>query len=210
MVTFYHQPVAINMFEVHLAGTRLIVGLGNPDEKYRYTRHNWGYLVVEKLIDLWDVRTRHDSAVQGLVAKGERDGIECYVLLPLTYMNLSGVAVNALVRKKNIALEDVLVVCDDLDLPFGQMRLRAKGSAGGHNGLKSIIASLGSVEFARLRGGIGRPQGREGTVDFVLDGFSAQERKQLPEGLSSAVECCEVWMRHGVDEAMNQFNKRSS
>lgn len=193
-----------------MAETRLIVGLGNPDEKYRYTRHNWGYLVVQELIALWDVRSRHDTAVQGLVAKSERDGITCYLLLPLTYMNLSGAAVSALAKKKSIALENVLVVCDDLDLPFGQMRLRAKGSAGGHNGLKSIINSFGSNEFARLRGGIGRPKERDKTVEFVLDGFNAQEKKQLTGELKTAVECCEVWVRHGVDEAMNQFNKRSS
>lgn len=193
-----------------MAETRLIVGLGNPDEKYRYTRHNWGYLVVQELIALWDVKTRHDSAVQGLVAKHEGDGSTWYLLLPLTYMNLSGAAVSAMIKKKNIAFKNVLVVCDDLDLPFGQMRLRAQGSAGGHNGLKSIINSLGSNEFARLRGGIGRPQERDKTVEFVLDGFNAQEKKQLPGVIKTAVECCEVWMRHGVDEAMNQFNKRSS
>ncbi len=198
------------MLEVQLADTRLIVGLGNPDEKYRTTRHNWGYLVVQELIALWDVKTRHDPAVQGLVAKSERDGITCYLLLPLTYMNLSGAAVSALITRKNIALKDILVVCDDLDLPFGQMRLRAKGSAGGHNGLKSIINTLGSNEFARLRGGIGRPRERDKTVEFVLDGFNVQEKKQLPGDLKTAVECCEVWMRHGVVDAMNQFNKRSS
>lgn len=125
-------------------------------------------------------------------------------------MNLSGEAVNALVKKRDISLKKVLVVCDDLDLPFGQMRLRSKGSAGGHNGLKSIINTVGSNEFARLRGGIGRPQGRDKTVEFVLDMFNAQEKKQLPGNLKTAVECCEVWMRHGVDVAMNQFNKRSS
>ena len=102
----------------------------------------------------------------------------------------------------------MLVVCDDLDLPFGQIRLRAKGSAGGHNGLKSIIESLGTVEFARLRGGIGRPEDRGNTVDFVLDQFSGQEKKQLPDHFTTAVECCQVWMSQGVEEAMSQFNKR--
>ena len=191
-----------------MAETRLIVGLGNPDEKYRYTRHNWGYLVVEELIALWGLKVRNDSSIQGLTAKSERDGSTCYLLLPLTYMNLSGAAVGALVKKKNIALKDVLVVCDDLDLPFGQIRLRAKGSAGGHNGLKSIIESLGTVEFARLRGGIGRPEDRGNTVDFVLDQFSGQEKKQLPDHFTTAVECCQVWMSQGVEEAMSQFNKR--
>lgn len=193
-----------------MADTRLIVGLGNPDEKYRYTRHNWGYLVVEELAAVWGVKFRHDASVKGLTAKFEKDSKVHYLLLPLTYMNLSGAAVGALAKKRNIVLEHILVVCDDLDLPFGQVRLRARGSAGGHNGLKSIIASLGSTEFARLRGGIGRPQDHKGTVDFVLDHFSAPEKKQLPEYLKTAVECCEVWIKDGVDEAMSQFNKRPS
>lgn len=193
-----------------MAETRLIVGLGNPEEKYRYTRHNWGYLVVEELMKLWGLTARHDASVQGLVAKKEQDGVTYYLLLPLTYMNLSGAAVGALAKKKNIALKDILVVCDDLDLPFGQIRLRAKGSAGGHNGLKSIINTLGSVEFARLRGGISRPQDRDKTIDFVLDRFSGPEKKELPGYLKTAVECCEFWMRKGVDEAMSQFNKRKN
>lgn len=193
-----------------MAETRLIVGLGNPDEKYRYTRHNWGYLVVEELADRLNVKFRNDSSVRGLVAKGECDGVTCYLLLPLTYMNLSGAAIAALAKKKNIALEHILVVCDDLDLPFGQIRLRAQGSAGGHNGLKSIIEKLGSKEFARLRGGIGRPGDRQETVDFVLDLFSGQEKKDLPQILKKAVECSEAWMTLGVNEAMSQFNKRKN
>ncbi len=193
-----------------MAEARLIVGLGNPEEKYRFTRHNWGYLVVEELMTLWGLKARHDASVQGLVAKQEKDGVINYLLLPLTYMNLSGAAVGALVKKNNIVLKDVLVVCDDLDLPFGQIRLRAKGSAGGHNGLKSIINTLGSIEFARLRGGIGRPGDRDQTVDFVLDRFSSQEKKQLPDYIKTAVGCCETWMRLGVDEAMSQFNKRKN
>jgi PTH1 family peptidyl-tRNA hydrolase len=193
-----------------LAETLLIVGLGNPEEKYRYTRHNWGYLVVEELMTVWGLTARHDASVNGLVAKKEKDGVIYYLLRPLTYMNLSGAAVSALVKNKNIALKNILVVCDDLDLPFGQIRLRAKGSAGGHNGLKSIINTLGSMEFPRLRGGIGRPGDRDQTVDFVLDRFSGPEKKQLPDYLKAAVECCESWMTLGVDEAMSQFNKRKN
>ncbi len=188
----------------------MIIGLGNPDEKYRYTRHNWGYLVVEELANQWHAKFRNDSSSWGLVAKSEHDGVICYLLLPLTYMNLSGAAIAALTNKKNIALEHILVVCDDLDLPFGQIRLRAQGSAGGHNGLKSVIEKLGSQEFARLRGGIGRPNDRQGTVDFVLDLFSGQEKKELPQIFKTAVECCQVWMTQGVNEAMSQFNKRKN
>ena len=182
-----------------MADIRLIVGLGNPEERYRFTRHNWGFLVVEELAESWGLKFRRDESLRRLVAKHETDRSVCYVLLPLTYMNLSGGAVGAIVRKKNIALENILIICDDLDLPFGQVRLRARGSAGGHNGLKSIIESLGSTEFARLRGGIGRPKDQKETVDFVLDPFSSSERKQLDKYLKTAVDCCQVWINQGVD-----------
>ena len=172
-----------------MSEARLVVGLGNPDEKYRLTRHNWGFLVVEEMAAAHSLKFRHDATVNGLVTKFEEDAQVVYLLLPLTYMNLSGHAVSALVKKRTIALTNILVVCDDLDLPFGQIRLRAKGSAGGHNGLKSIISSLASMEFARLRGGIGRPQERKETVDFVLDQFNGQEKKVLQNHLKTAVDC---------------------
>ena len=193
-----------------MAETRLVVGLGNPDKKYRFTRHNWGFLVVEELAAMHGVKFRQDASVNGLTAKFEEDADTCYLLLPLTYMNLSGHSVIAFVKKRNIALSNILVVCDDLDLPFGQIRLRAKGSAGGHNGLKSIIASLATIEFARLRGGIGRPQERKETVGFVLDQFNGQEKKGLEDQLKTAVGCCQVWIKQGVNEAMSQFNKRKN
>lgn len=191
-----------------MADTCLIVGLGNPEEKYRLTRHNWGFLVVEQLAASWGVKFKRNDAFKGLVAKHVDDQRTCYLLLPLTYMNLSGHSVGPMVEKKNLDLKNVLVVCDDLDLPFEQIRLRAKGSAGGHNGLKSIIGSVGSPEFSRLRGGIGRPNDERQTVDFVLDQFSKTEQKKLENYLKTAVECCQVWVKQGVDEAMSQFNKR--
>jgi PTH1 family peptidyl-tRNA hydrolase len=193
-----------------LAETRLIVGLGNPDQKYQSTRHNFGFLVVEELAKRHDIKFRKDTQANALTGSFDDNNVKCILLMPLTYMNLSGSAVEYIVKKKNIALEHTLVICDDLDLPFGQLRLRAKGSAGGHNGLKSIIEKLGTIEFARLRMGIGRPREYRETVDFVLDQFSSQEKKQLPDIVSKAVECCHVWMTHGVNEAMSQFNQRKN
>jgi PTH1 family peptidyl-tRNA hydrolase len=193
-----------------LAETRLIVGLGNPDQKYQNTRHNFGFLAVEELARKHSVKFRKDASANALVGSFEDNAVTCVLLMPLTYMNLSGSAVGYIAKKKNIALEHTLVVCDDLDLPFGQLRLRAQGSAGGHNGLKSVIEVLGAIEFARLRIGIGRPKGPAGTVDFVLDQFTAPEKKQLPRIIDTAVACCHLWMTKGVDEAMSQFNKRKN
>jgi PTH1 family peptidyl-tRNA hydrolase len=193
-----------------LAETRLIVGLGNPDQKYQNTRHNFGFLAVEELARKHGVKFRKDASANALVGSFEENAVTSVLLMPLTYMNLSGAAVGYTVKKKNTALEHILIVCDDLDLPFGHLRLRAQGSAGGHNGLKSIIETLGTIEFARLRMGIGRPQGPSGTVDFVLDQFTAPEKKQLPRIIDTAVECCEVWTTRGVNEAMSQFNQRKT
>jgi peptidyl-tRNA hydrolase, PTH1 family len=195
---------------VELVETRLIAGLGNPDQKYQNTRHNFGFLVVEELARKAQVKFRKDASANALTAGFDHEDVKCVLQMPLTYMNLSGAAVEHIVKKKNIALEHTLIICDDLDLPFGQMRLRAHGSAGGHNGLKSIIEKLGTNEFARLRLGIGRPQGPSGAVGFVLDQFSAPEKKQLPHVISKAIECCQVWMSHGVNEAMSQFNQRKN
>jgi peptidyl-tRNA hydrolase, PTH1 family len=193
-----------------LAEIRLIVGLGNPDQKYQNTRHNFGFLVVEELARKHDVKFRKDASANALTGSYDDNGVKVVLLMPLTYMNLSGSAVEYTVTKKAVALEHILITCDDLDLPFGQLRLRPQGSAGGHNGLKSIIEKLGTSEFARLRLGIGRPNGPSGTVDFVLDQFTAPEKKQLPRTIETAVECCHVWMTRGVDEAMSQFNKRKN
>ena len=193
-----------------MAETRLIVGLGNPDQKYQNTRHNFGFLAVEELARRHEVKFRKDASANALAGSFKDNDVTCVLLMPLTYMNLSGSAVDHIVKKKNIALEHTLIICDDLDIPFGQLRLRPQGSAGGHNGLKSIIEKLGTIEFSRLRVGIGRPHPQKETVDFVLDQFSSQEKKQLPDICSAVVECCHVWMSQGVGEAMSQFNKRKN
>ena len=187
---------------------RLIVGLGNPGTKYQYTRHNFGYLIVEELASRLDARFKKDHTVNGLAAKAVVGQQEVILLLPSTFMNLSGLAVEQMVTRKKIALSNILVVCDDCDLDFGSLRLRAKGSAGGHNGLKSIIAQLKTQEFARLRLGIGRPHRPEDKTDFVLREFTAQEKAKLPDVIQMGVECCQVWLTHNLSKAMSEFNKR--
>ena len=187
---------------------RLIAGLGNPEKKYQYTRHNFGYLVVEEFANRLNARFKKDHTVAGLVAKTSVGQDEVCLLLPLTYMNHSGLAVKQMAAQKKIELADILVVCDDLDLDFGSLRLRAKGSAGGHNGLKSIIDQMKTQEFARLRLGIGQPYRREKTTDFVLTNFSTQERKELLDVIQIGVDCCQGWLTQGISKTMSQFNKK--
>jgi len=144
------------------------------------------------------------------VGVGEVGEYQVVVARPQTYMNLSGEAVAALCKKHGVDLEDVLVVCDDLDLPLSRIRLRAGGSAGGHNGLKSIIACLGTQDFARLRVGIGRPGecARDSVVEYVLGDFARDEREMLEEVLDRATGAIECWLEAGIETAMNRFNTR--
>lgn len=187
---------------------RLIVGLGNPGADYQNTRHNLGFLAVQHLAKRSQLKFTKGFTVKGLMAQGELEGKKTCLFLPLTYMNHSGVAVKALVEKKKILLKNMLVVSDDLDLDFGQVRLRAKGSDGGHNGLSSLIAHLKTQEFARLRLGIGRPAQKEETVDFVLSEFDNREKKELGPFVEKATDCCLAWLAEGTAEAMNQFNEK--
>ncbi len=187
---------------------KLIVGLGNPGEQYTYTRHNLGFLVLEALAQECKIKLRNTAGVQGFTASADIDSTNCSLLMPTTFMNVSGVSVKALAAKKGIKPSDILIVCDDLTLPFGQMRIRPSGSAGGHNGLKSIIEHLGSNEFARLRLGIGKPKVGMETVDYVLANFTAGEKKSLPDFINQALCCVHSWVGQGVGQAMNQFNKK--
>lgn len=187
---------------------QLIVGLGNPGKGYEYTRHNFGFLAVARLAKEFGLKFSKSTSLKSFVAEGSIEGHDTCLLLPQTFMNNSGTAVQEAARRKSIAPENILVVCDDLNLDFGQFRLRPNGSDGGHNGLVSVIAHLASKEFARLRLGIGRPQSKEETVDFVLTNFSKEERKELPALLEEAVRCCAVWLTQGTAKAMNQFNQR--
>jgi peptidyl-tRNA hydrolase, PTH1 family len=189
---------------------KLIVGLGNPGLFYAHSRHNIGFQVIKELAKIHKVRLARDKASCSLAGKSKFGHSDVVLALPQTFMNLSGKAVTVLLKKYKIDSEDLLVVCDDLDLEFGRVRIRKSGSAGGHNGLKSIIESLSSQEFARLRLGIGRPPAGIEASDFVLMPFGAKERKSLKGIISKAVNCCELWVEAGITESMNIFNKNES
>jgi PTH1 family peptidyl-tRNA hydrolase len=185
---------------------KVICGLGNPGERYRATRHNVGYRVVDLLADRWGQTGRgrlRDGSAQLEVARPEPIG-RILLVKPMKFMNLSGGPLRAALRNTDMEIgDDLLVVADDVDLPLGRIRLRRAGSAGGHNGLRDIIAALGTNEFARLRVGIGR--GGE-TVDHVLATFRPVERELVDEAIATAADAAELWLRAGIDEAMNAYN----
>jgi len=185
---------------------KLIVGLGNPGSQYIGTRHNLGFMLLEALCAKHKIPLRNSASNHGMLSKVVIDGIECSLLMPMTFMNNSGLAVKKLIDRTGASLEDVLIVCDDLTLPFGKLRLRPSGSAGGHNGLKSIITDLGSNQFSRLRMGIDEPKNIAGTVDYVLANFTPVEKKALPDFINHALDCVTCWVTEGAEVAMNKFN----
>jgi len=182
---------------------RLVVGLGNPGREYEATRHNAGFMVVERLAGSasWVKERKWDTLI---VKEGDR-----ILLKPATYMNASGRAVSAVANFYRIVPEQILVVYDDVDLPLGTLRMRLAGSAGGHNGIKSIIASLGSQDFPRLKVGIGRAEhpGTD-TADHVLGKFAPAEEEILQKTLQEAVSALECALARGVTAAMNEFNRK--
>jgi len=183
---------------------KVISGLGNPGERYRLTRHNVGFRVVDLLADRWGLTGK--GSVRDGAARLEAVRPDARVLLvkPVRYMNGSGPPLKAAMRQTDAdPAVDLLVIADDVDLPLGRIRLRRSGSAGGHNGLRDIISTLGSNEFARLRVGIGR--GGE-TVDHVLATFKPDERELADVAIASAADAAELWLREGIDEAMDAFN----
>ena len=185
----------------------LIVGLGNPGAEYVRTRHNAGFMVVERLAALWKAKWALHERFASRLAKAERDGRKAMLCQPQTYMNQSGEAVGKLIEYFRVPLEQLLVVVDDADLPLGEIRLRPRGSSGGHHGLESIEQHLGTREYGRLRVGIGRARGatRE-IIDHVLGRFRAEENALLGEILGRAADQVECWLSEGIGKAMSQFN----
>jgi len=190
---------------------KLIVGLGNPGREYRDTRHNVGFRVVD------EIARRHgltwaagpSQVPDTLVAK--KFGLEPLMLAkPLTYMNRSGDVVAALARYFEIAIEDLLIVIDEADLPFLRMRARARGSAGGHNGLKSVIERLGTNEFPRLRLGVGRGEGRRDLANHVLAKFENDEQADLESFIGRAADAAEMFAAEGILKVMNEYNPDTS
>ncbi len=187
----------------------LLVGLGNPGKEYTWTRHNAGFLIARHFADLFHMDFVRSSKYHGLVAQGVVDGKKVHLLLPMTYMNASGVAVKAFVAEKRIAHENMLIVCDDFQLAFGELRFRAKGSAGGHNGLASVIDQLKTSEIPRLRLGIGSPKSKDQITDFVLSEFKASEKKHLTEIIDRAASGCRSFLVSGISHTMAEFNKKT-
>jgi len=185
---------------------KLIVGLGNPGERYEGSRHNLGADVVSQAARRLEIDLTHVSH-EAQWGRGRADSADVILALPLTYMNLSGRAVLALSQYYKIQLDDILVVSDDLNLPLGRLRFRRGGSAGGHNGLKSIIEQFGSEDFHRLRVGIGRPGGEGQQVDFVLSRFLPEERAAVKESTERGAEGVLCWLREDLDAAMRAFNR---
>ncbi|MEM1321486.1 MAG: aminoacyl-tRNA hydrolase [Bacteroidota bacterium] len=184
----------------------LIVGLGNMGAEYDGTRHNIGFKVVEELAKEFEATFKHEQL--GDLAELRHKGRTFVLLKPSTYMNLSGKAVRYWLQKKKILPENLLVVVDDLNLPFGKQRLRAKGSDGGHNGLKSIDQLNGGNKYARLRIGIGREFSKGRQVNYVLGPWSEEEQKQLPEILKYASDTIKSFGTVGLTHTMNRFNKK--
>jgi len=180
----------------------LIVGLGNIGDEYADTRHNIGFRVADALAD----GTPFADKRYGFVAKKRVKNQMLVLLKPSTYMNLSGNAVRYWMKQENIPIERVLVVCDDLSLPFGKLRMKASGSEAGHNGLRSITQMLSSNAYARLRCGIGNDFPRGGQADYVLSPFTAEEAAKLPEVIARAAEAVKAYALSGIDFAMNHFN----
>ncbi len=187
---------------------KLIVGLGNPGPQYRDTRHNAGFMVADALAARWGVdqwREQHRALTASV-----RVGAEAVLLAkPMTFMNLSGEAVSGLARFYRVEPADVLVIVDEVALPLGRLRARPEGSAGGHNGLKSVIQHLGTTAFPRLRVGVGRGDARRDLADHVLGRFEPSERAEVEAAVLRAAEAAETFVSDGIGRVMNAFNAAS-
>ena len=183
---------------------KIVVGLGNPGDQYRQTRHNIGWMVLDRLADRagWDGKGRSKDA--STVVGGRFRGLDVLLVKPQTYMNESGIAVRKVLARERAPLTEMLVVVDDFALPFGKLRFREGGGPGGHNGLRSIIGEMESEAFSRLRVGISAPNDR--FIDHVLTKFEPEERQRLDELLDAAADAVEAWAREGTNKAATRFN----
>ncbi|NLY30453.1 MAG: aminoacyl-tRNA hydrolase [Firmicutes bacterium] len=184
---------------------KAIVGLGNPGDRYAGSRHNLGFMVVDRLAARWKVMEWH-RCHKAQVTKVSLPEGQIILVKPQTYMNNSGTAVRGILESCRIPSDDLLVIYDDLDLEVGQLRLRRKGGAGGHKGVSSIISCLGADDFHRLRVGIGKPPAGVEVVDYVLGDFTDEQWEIIEKVIASACEAAFVWIKDGIDEAMAHFN----
>ena len=186
---------------------KLIVGLGNPTKEYENTRHNIGFMAIDALSEEYHIPVeslRHKA----LIGKGAIEGQRVILAKPVTYMNLSGEAVRAISDYYKIPPEDIIIIFDDTTLDVGRMRIRKKGSAGGHNGIKSIIAHLGTMEFPRIKIGIGAKREGQDLADYVLSRFPKEEKEALGQVLEDVKKAVALMVWNDIEEAMNQYNKK--
>lgn len=181
----------------------LIVGLGNPGKEYENTRHNIGFTAIDKIADKYNIEVNRVK-FKGVCGEGFIGGDKVILLKPTTYMNLSGESVRAVMDFYKLTEEDILIIYDDISLDVGRLRMREKGSAGGHNGIKSIIGHLGTEVFSRIKIGVGQP--KNDLVNHVLGKFSKAENEVLNETIDCVVEATETVIRADIKEAMNKFN----
>jgi len=185
---------------------KFIIGLGNPGKKYRNTRHNLGMRTVKEIARDSEVKFKKKWLSRSSIALRKMDSEDVELICPLTFMNLSGRVVKRLVKTARIDLMDLLVICDDINLELGKIRIRPSGSDGGHNGLKSIIEALGTKHFPRLRIGVGCPVRKERLKDFVLSDLTRKEEGELTHSIKMAQNCCQIWAEDGIAVAMSKFN----
>ena len=183
----------------------LIIGLGNPEEEYSKTRHNMGFNAINKIADQYGIKV-NKSKFQGLYESAIIEGKKVMLIKPQTYMNLSGECIKQFVDFYKIPNEDILVIYDDMDIEPGKIKIRKKGGAGGHNGMKSIIKMLGTEEFARIRTGIGRPKHSGDYINYVIGAIPEEEIPKLDEGVEKAKEAVIEILKNGIDSAMNKLN----
>lgn len=183
----------------------LIVGLGNPENEYAHTRHNMGFDAINELAQN-NGMTITKSKFESLYETGIIQGKKVILLKPQTYMNLSGQAIKKVVDFFNIKPEEILVIYDDIDIEKGQIKLRKKGGAGSHNGMKSVVQELQTTEFPRIRVGIGQPEYKSDMINYVIGKVPEEEQKILQEGTHKAAEAIEEVLKNGIDIAMNKFN----
>lgn len=187
---------------------KLIVGLGNPGKTYEQTRHNIGSNVVKKLGQNHKAVLKRGLFGSSLSAKCRINGQVCLLAVPLSYMNLSGPAVKSLIKKHKVALEDLIIIHDELDLEAGKLKFKNGGSSGGHNGLESVIKALSSNEFCRLRIGIGRPEHKLADISaYVLSAFKKSESAVVAQAIEKSCQALEIWVEAGVEKTMNIINQ---
>ncbi len=186
---------------------RIIIGLGNPTEKYQATRHNIGWDAITRIADDYNIALNQNKH-KAICGTGYIEGEKVILAQPVTYMNLSGESVRELVDYYKVSAQDIIVIYDDISLDVGQLRIRKKGSAGGHNGIKSIISHLGTDEFPRIKIGVGEKPKDWDLADYVLSRFKEDEEKVIREALKDSSDACRMIISDGMDAAMNKYNKK--